>query len=46
MTDREMVFELRSIYRSYFDDLANLKDTIKTAIGSSAYNKFKKLVGK
>lgn len=46
MTDREMVFGLKNFYRSYFDNLDNLKNKIKSTIGNDTYNKLKKIVGK
>lgn len=46
MTDREMVYNLKDIYKSYFDEFADLKDSIKSVVGSKSINKLKKIIGR
>lgn len=46
MKDREMVFSLKDTYKSYFDELAALKDSIKSVVGTKNIEKLKKIIGR
>ena len=46
MIDRETVFALKGSYRKQYDDMAQIKDAVKSVIGESTVKSIKKFFGK